>query len=255
MEIVKPRDRGLSASIIIPCHNEEMNVVLCYPRIPPMGVSQEFIFVDDGSTDKTKDKITELTARDKRVKLISYPGRKGKGHAVRTGIAAAKGDVLIILDADMSVMPEDLPDFFSLINVGDADFVNGTRMVYPVKQSMNALHILGNKIFSRLFTWLLGQRITDTLCGTKAFLKSDYDKINMLSENDPWGDFDLLIGAATLGLRIVEMPVRYQKRLFGYSKMRPFKHGLILFSRVIWGFKELKVKRLSGKTACQKMKR
>jgi ubiquinone/menaquinone biosynthesis C-methylase UbiE len=241
--VVAPQQNHLSASIIIPCHNEEMNIEQCYFRIPSIGSSLEVIFIDDGSTDKTKDNIEALMAHDKRIKLISYPRCRGKGYAIKRGFEAATKDVLMILDADMSVMPEELPQFFSVINEGKAGFVNGTRMVYPVKQSMNVLHVLGNKIFSYLFSWILGQRITDTLCGTKVFLRKDYERFRLFAKNDPWGDFDLLISAAKTGIKIVELPIRYQKRSFGYSKMRPFKHGFILLSRVVWGFKELKLDR------------
>lgn len=231
--------RDLSVSIIIPCYNEENNVLLCAARIPDMGSSQEIIFVDDGSTDKTKERIQELMRSDTRIKLISYPVRKGKGYAVKKGFICASKDILIILDADMAVMPEDLPKFVWAINQGKADFANGTRMVYPVKESMRILHVIGNKIFSIILSFLLGQRITDTLCGTKAFLKRDYEKFKFLSKADPWGDFDLLLGAAKAKLTIVEIPVRYQKRIFGYSKMMPFKHGFILFLRVLRAFKEI----------------
>lgn len=232
-------DGKLSVSIIIPCYNEENNVQLCFARIPDMGSSQEIIFIDDGSTDKTKERIQELMRNDKRIKLISYPVRRGKGHAVKKGFAIASKDIFIILDADMSVAPEDLPKFIWVINQGKADFANGTRMVYPVKESMRIVHVAGNKIFGIIFSWLLGQRITDTLCGTKAFLKKDYENFKHLARNDPWGDFDLLLGAAKSRLKIVEIPVRYQKRIFGYSKMRPFKHGFILLARVVRAFKEM----------------
>jgi len=233
--------KDLSVSIIIPCHNEEMNIAMCYSRIPHMGSSQEIIFIDDGSTDKTKDRIAELMTKDNRIRLISYSNCRGKGHAVRSGFSVATGDVLIILDADMSVMPEDLPKFFSVLSEGRADFVNGTRMIYPVKQSMHFLHILGNRICACLFTCMLRQRITDTLCGTKAFLKRDYGKISRSFKDDRWGDIDLLIGAARAGLRVAEIPIRYQRRLFGCSKMRPFRDGLVLFFRALWGFKNLRV--------------
>jgi len=236
--------KNLSVSIIIPCFNEQENVSICLSRIPHMGSYQEVIFVNDGSVDCTEEKIKELMAGDERVRLVSYPLCQGKGHAVRKGFDTAKGDVLMILDADMSVMPEDLPKFFGVFLRDKADFVNGTRMVYTVKQSMHILHVLGNKIFSLIFTLLLKQRITDTLCGTKALLKKDYEKIKLSSKADPWGDFDLLLGAAKLGLRIKEMPVRYQKRIYGHSKMQPFKHGFILFLRVLRTLKEMKIDRL-----------
>ncbi len=237
-------DRELSCSIIIPCFNEAENVAECLRRIPQIGKFTEIIFVNDGSNDGTAEIVKGLVQESQRVKLISYSPNKGKAHAIKAGFDISMGDVLMILDADMTVMPEDLEKFFWAISIPEVDFVNGTRMVYPLeKEAMRGLNRLGNKIFSFLFTWLLGQRITDTLCGTKAILKEIYHKINM-TKYDQWGDFDLLLNAAELRLRIVEMPVRYKRRLKGESKMRPFKHGFKLLLRCLIGFKELKLAKL-----------
>lgn len=233
--------RELSCSVVVPCFNEAENIKECLQRIPPMGKFTEVIFVDDGSTDATASVVKDLISKDTRVKLISYPVNKGKAHAIKAGFKAAQGEVLMILDADMTVMPEDLEKFFWAISIPGVDFVNGTRMVYPLeKEAMRGLNRLGNKMFSFLFTWLLGQRITDTLCGTKVILEETYRKIDMTSY-DQWGDFDLLLNVAKLQLRIVEMPVRYKRRLKGESKMRPFKHGFQLLIRCLIGFKELKL--------------
>jgi glycosyltransferase involved in cell wall biosynthesis len=160
---------------------------------------------------------------------------------VRTGFDAATGDVLMVLDADMAVPPEELTRFVEPIIEGKAEAANGTRMVYPQeKQAMKQLHYVGNKMFSMIFTWLMGQYITDTLCGTKAILRGDYR--NMKMGKDPWGDFDILIGIAKLGLRMAEIPVHYKTRRSGESKMRAFRHGLILLGRSLDGFMELKLR-------------
>lgn len=237
-------DKELSCSVIIPCYNEADNVVECFRRIPTMGEFTEVIFVDDGSKDGTTEIVKGLMQENQNVKSISYSPNKGKAHAVRAGFNMARGDVLMILDADMAVMPEDLEKFFWAISIPGIDFVNGTRMVYPMeKEAMRGLNRLGNKIFSLIFTWLLGQRITDTLCGTKTILKETYRKINM-TKYDSWGDFDLLLNAAKLSLHIVEMPVGYKRRLKGESKMRAFKHGFRLLLRCFIGFKELKLSKV-----------
>jgi glycosyltransferase involved in cell wall biosynthesis len=172
----------------------------------------------------------------------------GKGDAVRKGFAAAKGDVLMILDADLTVPPEDLPKFFDALASGKARFVNGTRLTYPMEiEAMRTLNRLGNVFFSLLFTWLLGQRITDTLCGTKVLFKEDYQAIarnrSYFGDFDPFGDFDLLFGAARLGLRITEVPVRYRRRRAGLSKVRLAKHGWLLIRMSVIGFQKLKLKR------------
>lgn len=240
--VIRPQKKRqeLSCSVIIPCYNEEQNIAECINRVPKFGKFTEIIVVDDGSTDKTAQKVQDLIKTKDNLKLISYVPNKGKGNAVKNGFEAAKGDVLIILDADMSVMPEDMPKFFYSIQEGKADFINGTRMIYPMEgQAMRSLNYIGNKFFNFILSWLIEQRVTDTLCGTKAILKKDFLKINM--EKCPWGDFDLLLGIAKLKKKIVEMPVHYQRRTAGRSKMRVIKHGFLLM-RMCWiGFLELKL--------------
>ena len=177
--------------------------------------------------------------------------RLGKGDAVRKGFAAASGDVLFILDTDLTVPPEELPKFLEPIASGKAEFVNGTRLVYPLEdEAMGPINLFGNKFFSLLFTWLLGQRIKDTLCGTKVLRKRDYDVLaanrGYFGDFDPFGDFDLLFGAARLGLRIVEVPVRYRRRTSGYSKVKVFEHGLLLLRMSVIAFRRLKLARWLG---------
>ena len=174
--------------------------------------------------------------------------RLGKGDAVRKGFAAARGDVLFILDADLTVPPEDLPKFLLPIATGKAGFVNGTRLVYPLEdEAMRTVNLFGNKFFSLVFTWLLDQRIKDTLCGTKVLRKRDYDDLaanrGYFGDFDPFGDFDLLFGAARLELPIVEVPVRYRRRTSGQSKVQVYKHGLLLLRMSAIGFRRLKLQR------------
>lgn len=220
-----PKRDSLSCSVVIPCHNEEGNIKECVQRVPTVGKFTEILVVDDGSTDRTAE-IAESIAKDRKdVRVIRLEKNLGKGNAVRTGFENAKGDVLIILDADMAVMPEDMPKFFNAIADGAAEFVNGTRMVYPMeKEAMKFLNYLGNKTFGIMMSIIIGQRNTDTLCGTKALLKRHYRHIDM--KDCKWGDFDLLHGAARLRLKMVEMPVHYKKRTSGKSKMKAFRDGL-----------------------------
>ena len=235
----------LSVSVVVPCHNEIENIERCIRRIPQMGSHTEILVVDDGSTDGTAEKVRSLRAEIPNLRVESWPGRRGKGPAVRQGFDMASGQFLMILDADMAIEPEDLPKFFWALQKEAVGFVNGTRMVYPMEEeSMRTLNLIGNKIFSLIFTWLLGHRITDTLCGTKAIRKSDYARLKVLPQfgSDPWGDFDLLFGASELGLKIVEMPIPYKARRYGLSKMRAFKHGLILLYMCLNGFIRLKLR-------------
>lgn len=214
-----------TCSVVVPCKNEEDNIDGLVERIPRMGAGTEVIFVDDKSTDTTAAKVREAMQRypDKNIKLVSGPGQ-GKGAACRAGFAEATGDVLMILDADMTVMPEELPAFFETITSGHGEFINGSRMVYPLEdQAMRPLNILGNKMFAGLFTLLLEQRIRDTLCGTKVIWRRDYDKImatrGYFNSCDLWGDYDWIFGAAKNNLKIVEQPVHYRERTAGVTKM------------------------------------
>ncbi|MCX5677944.1 MAG: glycosyltransferase [Candidatus Omnitrophica bacterium] len=225
------RDK-LSCSVIVPCHNEEGNVEECVRRVPRVGAQTEILIVDDGSTDRTYDIARKMAKEIEGVRVVRIEKNLGKGNAVRTGFESAKGDVLMILDADMAVMPEDIPKFFNAIADGTAEFVNGTRMVYPMeKEAMKFANYIGNKMFGIMMSIIMGQRNTDTLCGTKALLKRHYRHIEM--KDCKWGDFDLLYGAAKLRLKMAEMPVHYKKRISGKSKMKAFRHGLGMMQKCL----------------------
>jgi len=230
----------MSASIVIPAYNEEKNILKCIERIPNKN-NYEIIVIDDGSIDNTAKVVKSL--KNPRVKLISYKPNEGKGVAVKGGFDSAKGDVLVILDADMAVPPEEVSRFLEPIEMGKADFVNGTRLIYPMESgAMTDLHMIGNKIFSMIFTWLLNQRVTDTLCGTKSLLRVNYKKYINLKEKS-WPDFDLLFQTANKKLKIVEMPVHYKKRVAGKSKMKTLRHGVLLTKMCLKGFWKLKIKK------------
>jgi SAM-dependent methyltransferase len=236
------RDRGLpsvrraaSVSVIVPTRNEAGNVEAAIQRTPVMGDSTELIFVEGGSTDGTWQTIQECLARYRgRLRLSAYQqSGKGKGDAVRLGFEQATGDLLMILDADLTVPPEDLPAFYEVAVRGQADYVQGTRLVYPMeKNAMRFLNKLGNVAFSQLFTYLLRQPIRDTLCGTKVLWRHDYQRLaaarHYFGDFDPFGDFDLIFGAARLNLKIVEIPVRYRDRTYGETNISRWKHGLLL---------------------------
>ena len=230
----------LSVSVVVPCHNEESNIVACARRVPDMGVATEIIFVDDGSTDGTRTAVLAAMEEDPRIRLIACDSNHGKANAVRAGFDAARHDVLMILDADMTVAPEDLPKFLTPLQAGTADFVNGTRLIYPMKgQAMPTANFVGNKAFCFLVSWALRQRVSDTLCGTKAFLRRDYESMP-LSMHDRWGDFDLLFGAAREKLRILEIPIHYRERVAGESKMNVRRDGLMFLRTCLAGWRMLR---------------
>ena len=236
-----------SCSVIVPCYNEKGNVESCVERVPRMGSSTEIVFVDDGSSDGTSQKVRDCMKlrEDIDVRLVTYSPNHGKGFAVRKGFNAARSDVVMILDADLAVPPEELPGFFEILSTGKAGFANGTRFVHPMEPgAMRRLNRIGNRIFSLLFSCILGQRISDTLCGTKALFRKDYESIEM--GECPWGDFDLLIGAGRLGLQIREVPVHYKKRVAGESKMHAFRHGWQLLKVCLRGSGGVRPKRCAG---------
>jgi SAM-dependent methyltransferase len=224
-----------STTVVIPARNESGNIENAILRLPKFGKHTEIIFVEGNSTDDTWEKIQEIQkkyAATHDIKIAQQKG-KGKADAVREGYKIATGDILMILDADLTVPPEDLPKFYNAIASSKGDFINGTRLVYPMdKEAMRFLNYLGNHFFSWAFTWLLDQRFKDTLCGTKVMFREDYIKLTAnrkyFGEFDPFGDFDLLFGAHKLNLKIVEVPIRYRERTYGSTNISRFKHGVIL---------------------------
>lgn len=224
-----------TVSVICPCRNEAGNIRQAVERLPEMGGGTELIFVEGNSTDDTLEACRQMLAEfpERNIKVIEQGRGKGKGDAVRKGYAAASGDILMILDADLTVPPEDLTKFFAAIASGTGEFINGTRLVYPMEQqAMRFLNMLGNKGFSMIFTWILGQPLSDTLCGTKVLWRKDYERLaagrGFFGEFDPFGDFDLIFGAAKLGLEIVEVPIRYRDRTYGSTNISRFRHGWLL---------------------------
>lgn len=235
---IKKPYKDFSCSVVIPCYNEEDNIEECVKGIPQIGAYTEIIVVDDGSIDKTANIVQNICRKNKSIKFISYKPNRGKGFALKTAFEQCSGDVIIILDADMSVSPGQLPRFFFPILEGNAEFINGTRMVYPMQsKAMNFTRLVGNKVFGIIMSIFIGQRNTDVLCGTKSFLRKYLPHISM--GRCKWGDFDLLLGASRLKLKMIEMPVHYQIRKYGKSKMKIFGDSLH-FLKVLWlGFMEL----------------
>ncbi|MCE1164880.1 MAG: glycosyltransferase family 2 protein, partial [Bacteroidetes bacterium] len=242
----KNEEKNYSISVLVPCRNEEGNVDKIIKRIPDIGKHTEIIFVEGNSTDNTYGRIEQLIKEypEKDIKLFRQPG-KGKGDAVRAGFEKATGDIFVILDADMTVAPEDLVKFYDALANGKGEFINGTRSVYQMhEKAMRLLNKLGNIFFSKVFSWLLGQRITDTLCGTKALFKKDYERIaagrNYFGDFDPFGDFDLLFGASKLNLKIIEIPIRYGERTYGNTNIHRFRDGFMLLRMCLFAMRKIK---------------
>ena len=235
-----------SVTVVVPARNESGNVPRLMSEIPSMGAFTEVIFVEGNSTDDTWDVLSDAVRRrnDPLVRLIKQPGR-GKGDAVRAGFAEARGEILMILDADLTVPAEMLPRFYDAVASGYADLANGTRLVYRMDdRAMQFLNLLANHFFAHAFTYVLGQPVRDTLCGTKVLRRELYDNIarhrGYFGDFDPFGDFDLLFGAARLHARIADVPIRYRERVYGETNIQRFRHGMLLFRMLFLGALKLK---------------
>lgn len=235
-----------SVTVVIPARNEKGNIEEAVKRVPGMGSHTEIIFVEGHSTDDTLGEMNRVKALypGKDIKILMQEG-KGKGDAVRKGFAAATGDILMILDADLTVRPEELPKFYKAIADGTGEFINGSRLVYQLEDdSMRILNIFGNKFFSLMFSWLLDQRLKDTLCGTKVLRREDYaliaDGRAFFGDFDPFGDYDLLFGAAKINLKILDLPIRYQARTYGATNISRFRHGWLLLKMCFFAMRKIK---------------
>ncbi len=213
--------------MIVPgLRNEAGNIEAILANTPEMGGGTELVFVEGHSTDDTWGEIQrQIAIHPQRRCLAMQQTGKGKGDAVRLGFAQATGDILMIYDADLTVPPESLPRFVEALRQGEGEFINGVRLVYPMeRRAMRFLNLVANKSFSVAFSWVLGQPVKDTLCGTKAIWKKDYELLAanraFFGDFDPFGDFDLIFGAAKLNLKIVDIPIRYRERTYGTTNIQ-----------------------------------
>ena len=239
-------ENSSSVSVVIAARNEAGNIKSIFERVPKMGSGTEIVFVEGHSRDNTYDTIAdEIPLHPSTPSLLFRQPGIGKADAIRLGFEKASGDILMILDADLTVPPEDLPRFYDAIVSGKGEFVNGVRLVYPMeKEAMRTLNFIGNKLFSMSFSWLLGQPIKDTLCGTKVMWREDYEKIaanrSYFGDFDPFGDFDLIFGAAKLNRKIIDLPIRYRERTYGTTNISRWKHGLLLLRMVAFAARRIK---------------
>jgi len=239
--------RETTCSIIVPCRNEKGNIETLVSKVPAMGKSMELIFVEGHSSDGTYEECLRVKDKYEHIDIKVMPQEgKGKFNAVQKGFSHAKGDVLMILDADMTVPPEDLYKFFEVISTGKGEFINGSRLIYQMEEfAMRRLNLLGNKFFSIVFSYLLGQNIKDTLCGTKVLWRKDYERMyryyHHFLEKDPFGDFFLLIGASKLNLKITEVPVKYRSRMYGTTQIDRFRHGWMLLKMSLFAYRKVKI--------------
>lgn len=240
-------NKDYTVSVIVPARNEAGNIEDAVKRIPEMGRNTEIIFVEGGSSDDTLKEIKRVCSEysiQRDLKFYIQPGR-GKGDAVRHGFENAKGEILMILDADLTVPPEDLKKFYNAISTGGGEYINGTRLVYPMEdEAMRTLNMIGNKFFSVMFSWILSQRLKDTLCGTKVISSENYKKLKVnrsyFGNFDPFGDFDLIFGSSKLNLKLVEVPIRYRARKYGETNISRFSHGWLLIRMMFYAMNKIK---------------
>jgi SAM-dependent methyltransferase len=243
-----PRHRSSnpSVSVVIPCRNEEGHIPSLVERLPTLGPNSEFLFVEGNSKDDTEGAIKRAIAQnpERPFRFLKQTGR-GKGDAVRLAFEAARGEIVLILDSDLGVSPEDIPKFTAALVNGKAELANGSRLVYPMEgQAMRFLNLVANKGFAMIFSWVLGQQLRDTLCGTKALYREDYARIAAnrayFGDFDPFGDFDLLFGASRLNMKIVDVAVRYHERQYGTTNISRFRHGWLLLRMSLFAANKLK---------------
>lgn len=249
--IARPRplrapDRKYKVSVVVPARNESGNIAAIVARTPQLGAGTELVFVEGNSTDDTWPRIQEVVAQNPglEIKTLQQSG-KGKGNAVREGFAVSTGDILMILDADLTVPPEELPKFYDVVASRHGEFANGVRLVYPMEsEAMQFLNLCANKTFSLIFSWLLLQPVKDTLCGTKVLFREDYERLvrnrAYFGDFDPFGDFDLLFGADKLHLKIVDIPIRYRDRTYGSTNIHRWRHGWLLLQMVLFAARKLR---------------
>jgi SAM-dependent methyltransferase len=238
--------REFSCSVVVPARNEAGNVDAIFRRTPEMGNGTELIIVEGHSKDNTWDEINRVAKLypSRKVKILKQKS-KGKAGAVREAFEVATGELLFILDADLTMPPEQLPKFYEAARSGAGEFINGVRLVYPMEEeAMQFLNMVANKFFGIAFSWLLRQQIKDTLCGTKVLFRQDYDEIarnrSYFGDFDPFGDFDLIFGAAKLNLKILDLPIRYQARTYGETNINRWRHGVLLLRMVAFAARRLK---------------
>jgi len=236
-----------SLSIIVPARNEKGTIEKIVQSLPTLGSFTEIVFVEGGSKDGTFEEIVRIAEKYQSTKRIIFAKQegRGKGDAVRNGFEMAKGDVLAIYDADMTVPAETIEKFYRAIVENKGEFINGSRLVYPLqKDSMRLLNFFANKFFGLSFSAILGQTLKDTLCGTKVLWKKDYENIKknraFFGEFDPFGDFDLLFGAAKLNLKIIDLPIRYHERVYGDTNINRWRHGWLLLKMMLFAARKIK---------------
>ena len=224
-------------SIVVPVYNEEENVPILYDKLKEVlektPYDYEIIFVDDGSTDRTREILEEIASKDKKVKVIEFARNFGQTPAMMAGMDYATGDVIVTMDGDLQNDPEDIPRLLEKIEEG-YDVVSGWR-----KNRQDAA--ISRKLPSKIANWLIGKmtgvKIHDYGCTLKAYRSDVIKKVRLYGELHRF--IPALASTVTSVSRIIEIPVKHHPRIYGKSKYgisRTFKVLADLF--FIWFLKK-----------------
>lgn len=212
-------------SVIMPVFNERATIEEIVARVRAVRLPLELIIVDDCSSDGSAEKIEALARRDPSVRLVRHPRNRGKGAAVRTGLENARGDVLVIQDADLEYDPAEFPRLLEPIAAGRADVVYGSRFLGEGRARLRPLQATANRLLTGFSNLLTGLRLSDMETCYKMFRAELVRGVTFRSERfgiEP----ELTAHFARRGARVVEIPIGYRGRDRQAGKKIGFRDGL-----------------------------
>ena len=217
----------MKLSIVVPVYNEKHTINQILERIQSTPFEKEIIIVDDCSTDGTREILRALdsSSRIPSARFLYQPVNQGKGAALRTGITAATGDVVIVQDADLEYDPGDYGTLIQPITAGLADVVYGSRFLSGPHRVLLFWHSLGNRVLTLLSNMFTDLNLTDMETGYKAFRRELFSKI-AIEENRFGFEPEITAKIAKLRCRIYEVPISYFGRDYSEGKKITWKDGI-----------------------------
>ena len=222
-------------SVVIPVFNEQPTIVEVIRRVHAVPLEKEIIVVDDASTDGTRDLLKELASSSEsaerlgvqisEIRFLFQTRNQGKGAALRRGFAEAKGQIVIVQDADLELDPADYPDLIAPITAGAADVVYGSRFLQKANRPAPMRYTLANRILTVSSNLLTGLRLTDVWIGYKVFRRSVLEGI-VLKEDRFGFEPEFTAKIARKRCRVAEVPVSYESRSVEQGKKIRLKDGI-----------------------------